>query len=148
MRICLFVFIFFLLGCRNEERNNTYYILTPDSITQTVFKIDRIYNLNNDEKSVVDSLVLVGVRELFEIPKGYKTKSDEVLNLNKGYFQYLSYINTHGEKIVYLNYYCELKSSDAIDKLNKEIISINDGGLCYWDGYINLSKTTVELAFR
>ncbi|MDH5379283.1 MAG: hypothetical protein OEW75_00420 [Cyclobacteriaceae bacterium] len=147
MRIYLVVFIF-ILGCKNEVQNNEYYILTPDSITQRIFKIDMIHNLNKDEKSVVDSLVLVGVRELFDVPEGYITKNDEVLNLNKGYFQYLSYIDIHGEKIVFLNYYCELKSSDAIDRLNKEIISINDGGLCYWDGYINLTKKTVDLAFR
>ena len=52
-------------------------------------------------------------------------------------FQYLPIVNSKNEKIVWINAFCG-EQKDWV----KEIISVDDGGNCYWQVFINLTNKT------
>lgn len=75
-------------------------------------------------------------------------KDPKIENINKYYRQYICFINKKGEKVVYINAFCEIIetlpeiegeiSKKPFDWKNKLLI-VNDGGPCFWNVKINLS---------
>jgi len=61
-----------------------------------------------------------------------------VMELTKYKFQYIPVITKSGEKQVWVNAFC---TSHGID-WSKDIIGVDDGGNCYWNMIINLTKKT------
>lgn len=71
------------------------------------------------------------------------------------YLQYVCSIDEKGDKIVFINAICHISEEPILDKKTgllqfkktdrwrKEIISVEDGGSCYWNLRINLTKKIV-----
>ena len=65
--------------------------------------------------------------------------------LKKSYRQYICYVDDNGDKLVYINSFCEMYSSYIDDKHREfdwknKILYISDGGPCYWHVTINVTK--------
>jgi hypothetical protein len=63
---------------------------------------------------------------------------DFILDLKNYKRQYVCAINHKGEKIVWVNCFCNSNGKNP----KKQIISVNDGGNCFFGLYINLTNET------
>jgi len=62
-------------------------------------------------------------------------RSEFILDLPRYKRQYAAYINEHGEKEVWINCMCSVD-----DGWRDNIIMVRDGGSCYFNLTINLTK--------
>ncbi|WP_277017325.1 hypothetical protein [Flavobacterium lindanitolerans] len=78
----------------------------------------------------------------------YFLKEQTLKELKNRYRQYICYINGNGDKIVYVNSFCKIPTiydDDGKAKLldwKNEMVDTADGGSCYWNMKINLTKNT------
>ena len=56
--------------------------------------------------------------------------------------QYIAAINEYGEKLVWINFFCSETSADFYD-LHKERTNTSDGGKCYFEIKVNLTKKEI-----
>lgn len=84
----------------------------------------------NDVKSIVEKAVKEG--------NAKPSKHYSNLNLAEYKFQYIPIITNTGEKQVWVNAFC---NSDGVD-WSKDIVAVDDGGECYWNTIVNLTKKT------
>lgn len=71
-------------------------------------------------------------------PNSSLEKSQLILELNRYKRQYMAVINSDGEKVVWINCFCNTWNKDW----KKEVIMVMDGGNCYFNLKINLTKQT------
>jgi hypothetical protein len=82
----------------------------------------------------------------------FKVSVEEYV-LNNYFFQYVPYINENGERIIYVNAFCEITETNSeliiydIDSLEpihidwtQELNQVDDGGACYWQTHVNLDQ--------
>ena len=68
-------------------------------------------------------------------------KSKKLSSLKKYYRQYMVYIDENNQKYVYINAMCNLP--EFMD-WKKKFLHVSDGGECYWNIKINISKKSYE----
>jgi len=147
IRILCFVFLFvFIISCSSQRSS------VLDDKKMTIIK-DYSYikwftgsDLNPFEPNNIE---LEKVNRIFEkaINEGkfHFLKKEKISELKKHYRQYLCYLNEKGEKIIYINAFCEL--FDEYDEENNlvpfdwknKMVDVADGGKCYWNIKINLT---------
>lgn len=152
--------LFALFACR--QRTTTSVSTEPlkyDSSLIAIFKWDTAryysfpknsdpFSLTQHEMNRVDSLFSLAVANyndqnrprLTQWYSAFKTKDSTSLLINpKGYKrQYFPYKDVNGEKIVYINCFCIKWGVFAHWKEVEE--SVDDGGNCYFQMKINLTK--------
>jgi hypothetical protein len=143
-RISLMFFILIALGCNSKKRTNVK--LPPRSIEVNNLIDKEIYTVL--QYNVGDSIFKNAVsselttRELSDIQRiledaiakvnlARKTKFD----LNKYKRQYIAVINKNGEKEVWVNCFCQYDET-----WTRNVVVVLDGGNCYFNLKINLSK--------
>ena len=62
-------------------------------------------------------------------------------NLKKYYRQYVGFINSQGQKVIWINLFW---NKDLVENAKKDIVVVNDGCSYYWDVEINI--TTRQLS--
>jgi len=149
------------LSCDTENKNSlkfnpdsSYAVFKLDSSNSWLFKNASAASLSVTEINVLDSLVNVGIEQYNKERKIWldsilQTNSDININLEELTIkidlykkQYLPFINSNGEKEVWVNCLCD--GND--ENWKKEIQFIQDGGKCYFNLMVNLS-TRVTYAF-
>jgi hypothetical protein len=71
-------------------------------------------------------------------PHAKLNKDNFVINLKQYYRQYVPFLNEKGEKEVWVNCFCSSLDNDW----RKDIIYVHDGGNCFFQLRVNLSKGT------
>jgi hypothetical protein len=168
MKILIFILLFFTATCNqsgkqkeNEEIEieeevqkiieSDYTILEFESNWHWIFKNAQPTELSQVELNEVDDLIDIAIKKNneqqneylkkhnAEYPKIQWTETGFELNLNKGYHrQYVSVIDSNGEKIVWVNFFC----STFNDNWKKELVMVHDGGNCFFNIKINLTRKT------
>lgn len=69
-------------------------------------------------------------------PENIFDLNDFIIDLTRYKRQYIFVINNKGEKLVWVNCFCDSLSMDW----KKQIIDVEDGGICFFRLKINLSK--------
>lgn len=107
----------------------------PTELTKTeINQIEKILNKElNEYNSAQKMLYYKDVEDLKDIELDI---SDYIISLEKYKRQYIAVLNKKGEKEVWVNCFCDTWD----ENWRKELIVVNDGGNCYFQLKINLSK--------
>lgn len=153
-------------GCKNTNKNPSEDLILKHQMTvlktdsnYAIFKNENYFqlpenvksaNLSQDELLVVDTLLLIAInnynKEIEGTIEEWKLKKP---NIDENYFilhyslynyQLVPVINESGEKIVWINALC--KDSD-LDRWKKDVFFIMDGGNCFFNLKINLTKEEI-----
>ncbi len=116
---------------------NKIVILPIDTSVYSIPTYVRTAELTNQELAEVEQLL-----HLCLAPKKLLTKEDleSQIILSEYRRQYIAYINQKGEKLVWVNCFCEQNFNDW----KKAIVRVMDGGRCFFNVKINLTRKTFE----
>jgi hypothetical protein len=150
MKYIVFIVLMTLASCHqtnNKKENNKkeirlppqsdYYLTSKETIRHVVFKENpenaRPTTLSDEEILKVENII--AKRVLL-----YNKKAHRPIEQPAKYFkQFIPSINPNGEKEVFVYCYCSVLG----DSWKKRIIGVSDGGSCYFQLKINLSKGKV-----
>lgn len=117
----------------NSAVSNKFMIFYFDPTKHNwIFKDGKSSGLANTELLEINSL-------LSESVSSYNTNQKSKINLNEYKFQYLPIINSFDEKEIWVNAFCGESKN-----WKEELVLVKDGGKCYWQTIINLTKKSVE----
>ena len=130
---------------------STYVILKFNTKDTWLFKSAKPTSLSNNEIQAIEGILkkCIDKHNIYQ-EKEYKKNSQKYpeYNFNRGDFiidlsrykrQYIPVINSRGEKEVWINCLC---SSEWHKYWRDEIVMVMDGGNCYFNVIINMSKKT------
>jgi hypothetical protein len=111
--------------------------------TQTwIFKDGKQAALSKAEFELLDSLLTNCVttynNEQRQKYKGKHSVKNHLINLQSHKRQYIAIINNKGETEVWINCFCDTHDRDW----RRELIIVDDGGVCYFNLKVNLTKKT------
>ncbi|WP_405397579.1 hypothetical protein [Maribacter sp. Asnod2-G09] len=109
--------------------------ITPSKLSESeLITIEKIVTIaiNNSNKAQKKKLL----EHNHNYPKDVKTKTGYEINLDKYQRQYVPILNALGEKEVWVNFFCKTSPSD---KWHTNLVSVEDGGNCYFNIKINLN---------
>jgi hypothetical protein len=154
--VLVLIFSFLIVSCFNDNDNKIDDISTKDS-SFVIFKLDSVNrwliknaapaSLNSVELNLIDSILRKAIDNYNSDRKIWLdslTKSNpafslslEDLKINVYSYkrQYLPYLNSNGEKEVWVNCLC-----DTNKNWKDGVLIIEDGGKCYFNLIINLSN--------
>ena len=123
-------------------------ILSSDIILKYIFNKNCIKSkLNNEEVATVDLLLrkcidnynIKAEKEFRQIslnnPSFIPNRENFVIDVEKYKRQYIVVKNSQGEKEIWINCFCSKRKN-----WRKELIKVDDGGNCYFNLKINLTK--------
>lgn len=168
MRAFLGLFLIGLLvcTCKNTETKKVILIdkdsLNREELKSTVINdsmetkwitddCKHFWTPSRNQLDIADSLTVKAIKMNYK--KYYKhLKPDSFKDFYK---QYVCYIDSKGDSIIYLNAICYIGNDIVFDKNNKatqtrfdwqnHLFIVDDGGDCFWSIYINFSK---RISFR
>ncbi|MDR0227557.1 MAG: hypothetical protein LBI72_00600 [Flavobacteriaceae bacterium] len=133
-------------GCKSlKSDKKSTIILDERYVNMFTGKKYKLKEINVDDLKRIDSLLSNGIRSR----DLQKLEINNLDNLKKKYYrQYLCYEDKEGDKIVYINGFCEVPSlfNEGIYRRldwKKEMVDTSDGGNCYWSAEINLTKNVL-----
>jgi hypothetical protein len=159
----MFFLIFFLIGCEHNNTNTpknlkqtpkiqidtSVFVILPldttwvslsgkpaDLTTQDLIDIERLL------KKCVEGYNVEQEKQIQEInhknPEHKRDKKDFVIDLTRYKRQYMATRNSRGEKVVWINCFC-----DQWDKHSRtSAYIVMDGGNCYFNLKVNLTQGT------
>ena len=156
--IFVFGILCLLIGCKSESSKGQYESLTYDTSKIAIISWanaprhfrDRNINpapLTQRDLKAIDSLLIVCIttrNQELNLPDEY-SKEDEIDLVTGNYKQQLiAYKNPDGEKEVWVNCFCTYTGSPFYFSTSwkTSIITVKDGGPCYFRLTINLTKKT------
>lgn len=117
----------------NYLDDSRYVFLEFDSTHYWLFTAATPSQLNRFEQSRLDSLLKATVSQ-------HNAQMDNpdfrIGNLATYYFQLIPVLNAQGQKEVWVNGFCRAPS----ENWKREVIVVQDGGNCYFNVKLNLSK--------
>lgn len=87
------------------------------------------FQLTENDFSQIESIIL---KEVYKHNKEFGTN----IKLKDYYRQYVAFINNEGEKVVWINLFCNYFNTDW----KKNVVFVLDGGECYFNLKINIEK--------
>ena len=133
----------------DNERDHYYFDKNAKATSlsaEDVLKIENLINekINQYNKGQKESDSLLNKMFKERHPNSNTVYSNSVTrNPSQYYTQLIATINTNSEKIVYVNCFCSASAKSSTDDKyywQKEIITVDDGGNCYFQLKINLTK--------
>lgn len=148
MKLLIFCLLFCTSFRMTAQQSDTNYVIFSDkaSIESTDFSVgSKPAQLNGEEIKQLNTLIVncidqhnikqEGLYKKIKKEDPKARKKDFVIDL-KGYKrQYVAIINSNGEKEVWVNCFCFV-----FGKWRKEIMSMKDGGNCFFNLKVNLTK--------
>ena len=156
-----FVVILIITSCHSVKRENKKVgtetlqnvqfdtsiiaIIPFDTSYYWIFKNCKTVSLTTNDIKKIEQLLPKGIKteqekrfQMFrnKFPDDEISKKDFVIKLRKYQRQYVAVINDKGEKEVWINCFCETLGDDW----RKIIISVDDGGKCFFNIKMNLTK--------
>ena len=118
--------------------------MTPNELHESTFRGYELTSLSDSELSNVN-IIISSCIELYnsEIETSFKERGEEqfahlykIMNLDEYIIQYVPYLNSNGEKCVWVNCFCSAGNFDWKNKL----YGVEDGGNCYFDLIVNIAS--------
>jgi L-rhamnose mutarotase len=162
----LLILSLFLQNCnkpkKKEEKINTtstkqnlvdtsiYAVLTFDNSYQWIFKDVKATSLSTSEIVNIEELLKIAISEynvkhkkefdsLTKMHPEYELKEyNFIIDLKKYKRQYFPVLNNKGEKEVWVNCFCNISN----ENWRNNLVFYLDGGNCYFNIKVNLSKHT------
>ncbi len=122
---------------QNKSKTDSpkYSVIKYDSSKHKwIFKFSTPADLTAEDFAQIENLVNQAVKENNTKQK----EARQIKNLSEYKFQYVAVYNRATEKEVWVNAFC----ADFKMDLNKEIVTVDDGGSCFFNLKINLSSST------
>lgn len=112
-------------------------ILSSEKIDFSGFKDSIPAKLTNADLVLIDTFLISSVRNHNRGIDSTKLYEDYI-DLKKYKRQYVPYINSKGEKIVFINCFCN--GIDNSGTWKKKLLVVEDGGRCFFAVIINVTK--------
>jgi len=149
--IITFVILFTLLQCAGnssqENRNSGSHSAiktTLDSVDFEVIRFDAKYSYLFSETvqaTEVSREEIVGCEDLLKsYIADYNEEAYYKIDLKKYGRQYIPVLTGKGEKIIYVNFFCD---PESFDYRSSELVQVDDGGNCYFQCWIDLTSKKV-----
>lgn len=131
----------------NEFNDNKLAVVYDTSYIRYLHKDAHFWTPANEDLIQLDSILLLAIKDgKFDFYKELQMEK-----IKKNYRQLLCYYNEHNERIIFMNSFCGIPSgqikelNDSIVIVEKfdwqhHIIEVDDGGACFWQIKINLTK--------
>jgi len=150
VRVLMFTFLILVISCKSIRNKSNigkigtsdYYILQfePDE-KYPIFKNAKPTKLTHEEILATERIIKSQVK---------KTTAEWRADTNNKYDeseyqydrQYVAAINENGEKLIWINFFCDETTVEFYD-LRKEQTNIADGGKCYFRIKVNLAKKEI-----
>ncbi len=116
-------------------------ILPVDKSNPWLFKDAKAIDLTNEDLGKVDQL-LIDCINTHNVKQDSTKQFSEFIDLKKYKRQYVPFIDSKGERKVYVNCFCTLDS--GFDYWKKFLVQVDDGGSCFFQLLINLTKLKYE----
>lgn len=110
--------------------------ITDKSQTYWLFGESKISNLSQLELTQLEDIIQTKITE-----HNNKVNKQNNINSNDYFRQYIIIENNRGEKEVWINFLCEVGEND---KWKNKVIIVDDGGKCYFNIIINLTKKAIN----
>lgn len=137
-----------------------YAILNADSVhaDQIIDGVHKSTNLSNDELVQVEHFIhravaVYNTNVQVSYEKDLKTAKvrhsegevydHKIKGFEKYYKQLITYIDPRNDKIVWVNCFCDIDEFDLRKTWRKSIVLVMDGGNCFFQLKINLTKGTI-----
>ena len=118
----------------SDSSTNFYHIYRKATLSKREIKnIESILRQCIDKENA-DELIRYNAAKLKD---SNAQKSDYIIALKKYVLQYIVSISPNGEKIIWVNCFCE-----PMNGWKDQVIGVHDGGNCFFNVMINLSKKT------
>ncbi|MGZ3777637.1 MAG: hypothetical protein ACXVI9_08550 [Mucilaginibacter sp.] len=129
------------------QEGNYYFDKDVKATTLTIKEMEKIERLIDERISRYnEGEAVVYRKDSIDLKKRYPNAlpyDHRIKNARKYYKQFLAVINTKGEKIIWANCFCSINN---FPYWKKSSVLVMDGGICYFNLKINLTKgTTYEL---
>jgi hypothetical protein len=115
-------------------------ILPADTVNQLLFKDTSSTSITNEDLQTIDTL-LTDCIKVYNIGKHATNSHSLYIDLKKYRRQYVPFLNSKGERMVFINAFCEL---DHFDYWKKTLVDVKDGGSCFFHVSINLTTGKYE----
>jgi hypothetical protein len=130
-----------------------HYVILPfekDGYT-TLAKNSIPASLNDSDFVIIDHVLSVCINKynreqtaeykkmIRKFPENGFQRKDFIINLKMYYRQYIVVKNLKGEKEVWVNCFCTVQN---MDYWKKQVVFVDDGGNCFFNVRINLTKRT------
>jgi hypothetical protein len=154
------LFFVILLSCRQNEtkvkyvnkdsidKENLRYTLINDT-SETKWIVDKgllFWKPNQEQNILIDSIINAAAKKIYK--KTYRYLSPD--SISRFYRQYVCFVDSNGDSIVFVNALCHIFNDPVFDKNNNarlvradwqhHLIIVHDGGDCFWRIWINYSK--------
>jgi len=137
MNKCQFVFLLLMFSSFTFAQDSSKISFIIDKAqTSWLFGNSKISNLNKREFNQLEKLIQAKIDERNKI-----VNKKNSINSDEYFRQYIVVENEKGEKEVWVNFLCEI---DQKDKWKTDVIMVSDGGKCYFNIAINLTKKQVK----
>ncbi len=100
-------------------------------------------SVNRSECFLTQNILAQCINAMNDSTQNLKIYRIPYIDLNLYKQQYIPYINSNGDKIVWVNCLCDQNVSDW----KKDIIIVRDGGSCYFHVEINLTRKNYGLLY-
>ncbi|TQD34036.1 hypothetical protein [Haloflavibacter putidus] len=152
----LILFLIIIFGCKENEKrqpiisDNDFTILKYHKDNNWIFENAKPTNLTEREMEEIEPILIKAIAEHNENQRKYLLDHNEQhpeyqwtetgfeIQIEKDYYrQYVPVIDKNGDKVIWINFLCNYDES-----YETEIPLIQDGGNCYFNLKINLTKKT------
>ncbi len=120
--------------------------LPIDTANPWIFKEATSLSLTNQDLEVIDKLLSACIK-VHNDKQETKKEFSEYIDLKKYRRQYVSFIDSKGEKKVYVNCFCISDFVHEFDYWKRTLVEVDDGGSCFFHVTINLSRHEYEQLF-
>ncbi len=153
------LFLILLISCnslKNKTSTDLNYTIIEYKKYSRVAKNALNTKLNNQEIVTIEKIIKEYLKKYNEQktiefraykstnPNGTLEKDWFVIELDKYVIQYVPYINSNGEKEIWIQGFCNDGFGFTKKDLKREIIEISDGGNCVFSAYINLPEENLR----
>lgn len=122
---------------------NKIALLPIDTSDHWLFKDAKPLQLTNQDLKSIDQLFKTCL-QVHNIKQDTTKEFNEFIDLKKYKIQYVPFIDSTGDKKVYVNCFCSYYWNYDSNGWNKYLIEVKDGGNCYFHVTINLTTNNYE----
>lgn len=157
-KLSLAILIFILAACgQNKPSTKTFETTTsqqlnfdtgkiailPVDTNHFLFENATAAPLTNQDLKSIGRLLSASV-QTHNSKQDTAKEFNEFIDLGKYRIQYVPFINSKGEKKVYVNAFCSYYGNFNSTGWKKYLVSVDDGGSCFFHLTINLTKDIYE----
>ena len=150
MRTLIFAILILAVSCkslRNDSNvgkigDSDYYILKfKPNESYPIFKNAQPTELSHEEIIATEKVIR---SQIEKTTAEWRADTENKYKESEYQYdrQYIAAINEYGEKLIWINFFCDETSADFYD-LRKERTNTSDGGKCYFEIKVNLTKKEI-----